>query len=386
MEFLSIVVIIILIFMAQNILYEKYGMKNLDYKCYFSTNTAVEGDEIQLIEIITNNKILPLPWFKSEISTSKYLDFANSQSEITDQSRFVPSFFMLRSFSKVQRTWNVKCLKRGVFTIDTVPLVSTDLFGSKNLSMAVKINTSIVVFPKPFEYEDLNVSSNFFYGEIMVKRFILPDPFYTLGVREYTSVDTMNKINWKATAKQGKFMAFNNEYTSSQNVTVILNMQSHEDERAEVTNRNAMENSIRLCATLFSNTEKQNMPLKFMSNSNTTGGREYTESPEYFGVEHLYNLLHILSQLNLFATRAFGHYLEEIYPKVTSTDIIIITCFLSEQMLEFAHQKQLEGTHVKFLVTNYLPDNMLDKDGDIVCLAESFEKLVEKEEDNEEKS
>lgn len=376
MEFISALFIIGVVILLQNIAYSKFGMKNVTYECYFSKDEAVEGEEIELVEVVTNRKLLPLPWLKSEIPTSKFLSFADAQSQVTDQSRFVPSFFMLKSYSKLSRRWKVKCLKRGTYPITSVPLVSTDIFGNKSISKAFDVNATLVVLPKPLDYEDISVSSKYFYGDIMVKRFILPDPFYKAGVREYQQGDTMNKIHWNATARQQKLMSYNNEYTSSQNVTVVLNMQSHEFERAEVTHRPQMENAIRLCATLFDNTQQQGMPLKFVSNSNTNGGREQIETPEYFGQEHTNNLLHILAFLQLQATRSFVPYLEEMYSKLDTTDIVIVTCYINEKMVEFAKKKNSEGIHVKFIALNYLSDEILNADADIVCLADTLGREV----------
>lgn len=377
MEFVAVAFLIIAIICLQNYIYTSFGLKNLDYECYFSKDEVVEGDEVELIEILTNRKILPLPWVKTEISTSKYLVFANAQSQITDQTRFVPSFFMLKSYSRVMRKWKLKCTRRGVFTIETVPIISTDLFGNRSISRGFDVHKSLIVLPKPLDNEDLAVSSRYFYGDIMVKRFILPDPFYRSGVRAYQDGDTMNKIHWNATAKQQTLMSYNNEYTSSQNVTVILNMQSHEFERAEVTKRDAMENGIRICASLFDNTYKQGMPIRFMSNSNSDNGREHTETPEFFGQEHTINLLHLLSSLKLQATRKFSAYLEEVNNKITSTDVVIVTCFINEEMIDFARVKEQQGIHVKFIAVRVIVEEFLNSGVDIVCLADSFKEKGE---------
>ena len=81
--------------LLQNWVYRRQAFTGLSYTCRFSQTEATEGDEIQLIEEISNNKFLPLPWFKAEITTSRFLEFAGSQSLVTEDTRFVPSFFIL---------------------------------------------------------------------------------------------------------------------------------------------------------------------------------------------------------------------------------------------------------------------------------------------------
>ena len=97
MEFLAIVLILLAVIAAEKYVYQKYAFSRLEYHCRFSAAEVFEGDEITLIEEVSNNKLLPLPWLKAELTTSKWLDFAGSQSLVTEETRFVPSFFLLKS-------------------------------------------------------------------------------------------------------------------------------------------------------------------------------------------------------------------------------------------------------------------------------------------------
>ncbi len=97
----------------------------------------------------------------------------------------------------------------------------------------------------------------------MVSRQLLDDPFYISGVREYTGHEPMSRIHWLASAVQQELMVYNNDYTSRQSVTIILNMQSRQFEHLEVVDEDRMENGIRLCAGLFKTT-LSGMPMRFM--------------------------------------------------------------------------------------------------------------------------
>lgn len=356
MEFIAVGVAILAIFALQNYLYQKYAFRDLDYRCYLSTDQACEGDEIELIEEVRNKKWLPLPWFKSEITTSRWLDFAGAQSVVSDQTRFVPSFFMLRSRQKVVRRWKVTCLKRGEFSIDQVVLVTTDLLGFSALSKAGEAGARITVLPKPIGEDELAVSPRYITGDIMVRRQLVADPFYISGVREYTGREPMNLIHWNATAREQELMVFQNDYTSRQSVTVLLNMQSLEFEQHEVTRRETVENAIRLCAGLFDSTLDAGMPLRFMCNGTVTkGSRQSIETAEYWGREHVEGLLQILAKLQLHSTEDFGVYLDNIFSEVTSTDIIIVTSFVSDALMDFAARKEQAGTNVKIFTLTRAP-------------------------------
>lgn len=370
MEFIAVGAAILVIFVLQNHLYKKYAFKNLEYSCTLSTDQACEGDVIELIEEIRNKKWLPLPWFKSEITTSRWLDFAGAQSVVSDQTRFVPSFFMLRSRQRVVRRWKVTCLKRGEFSIDQVVLITTDLLGFSALSMAGQSGARIIVLPKPIGEDELAVSPRYITGDIMVRRQLVADPFYISGVREYTGREPMNLIHWNATAREQQLMVFQNDYTSRQSVTVILNMQSTVYEQHEVTRRELIENAIRLCAGIFDSTLTSGMPLRFMCNGTLVkGSREPVSTAEFWGREHVEGLLQMLAKLQLHSTEDFSVYLNNIYPDVTSTDIIIVTVYMSEGLLDFAARKEQQGTNVKFFTLTALPET-LDCSGHNVVFAD----------------
>ena len=53
---------------GQYFLYAKLGLKDVSYKLSISTPEAFEGEEIEITEEITNDKWLPLPWIRTEIS------------------------------------------------------------------------------------------------------------------------------------------------------------------------------------------------------------------------------------------------------------------------------------------------------------------------------
>ncbi|MDD6034152.1 MAG: DUF58 domain-containing protein [Oscillospiraceae bacterium] len=352
MEFLAVAAMILLLFALQNTLYKKYAFRNLEYHCTLSTSQACEGDEIELIEEIRNKKWLPLPWFKTEITTSRWLDFAGAQSVVTDQNRFVPSFFMVRSHQRVVRRWKVRCLKRGEFSIEQVVLVSTDLLGFSSLSRAGESGARILVLPRPLEEGELSVSPRYLTGDIMVRRQLVPDPFYISGVREYTGREPMNLIHWNATAREQQLMVFQNDYTTRQSVTVLLNMQSQQYEQHEVVRRDEIENAIRVCAGVFDTTLRTGMPLRFLCNGTVEEkSRQSIATAEYWGREHVEGLLQILARLQLHSTEDFAVYLQNVYADVTSTDIVIVTAYLSRELLDFAARKEQEGAHVKFLAS-----------------------------------
>ena len=203
MEFVAILFMVIVLLVSQLILFAKNRFRHFQYTCFFTKDEVMEGDEVGLVEIVSNRKWLPLPWLKSELSTSRWLEYAGSQSEVVGDRRYVPSFFTLKSYQKVSRTWKVRCLKRGVFEIRRVDLVGSDLLGFSSFSHSVQVNACLTVLPRPLENNELACPPQYLKGDTVVRRQLLADPFYVAGVREYTGLEPMNRIHWNATAREG---------------------------------------------------------------------------------------------------------------------------------------------------------------------------------------
>lgn len=373
MEFVALIVILLLVMGLEQFIFSRYSLSNLDYQCTLSHEEAEEGEEIQLIEVIANHKWLPVPWLKSEITTSKWLDFAGAQSIVTDKTRFVPSFFMVKSYQRVERVWHVRCLKRGEFSVQRIGLVSTDVLGRMTLTRAVEVEAQVLVLPKGPDLEETFISPKYYYGDVIVRRNLLTDPFYMAGVREYEPGDSMNKIHWAATAREGKMMVHHHDYTSSQSLTVVLNMQSRPFENAEVTDAETIENCIRVCASVFENTLLEQIPVRFLCNASTNQERISTASGEYFGAEHVHELRRMLAKLQLRSTDDFVVYLNDQFSAITSSDAVLVTPFINEGICDFARAKQRQGIHVKLFVVGRVNASDIPPDCEVFCMAELFQ-------------
>ena len=353
--------IVLVFFVAERRVYLKCWSKKLTYECHFSTDEAFEGDEIELIETVTNDKWLPIPWAKTEISTSRWLEYAGSQSVVTDQTRFVPSFFVLKSHHRVVRRWKVKCLRRGVFAVGKITIVATDLFGRNTLSMPVAVHTEVTVLPKPLETEAVALTPSGLSGETVVHRRMITDPFYVSGVREYTRFDSANRIHWPATAREGRIMVRNNDCTSDQTVAVILNMQTRREEARVHHDEDDIEQGIRAAATCLAQAAEQGIPMKFLANGGMPG-KEVTATRQGSGEDFFFDELRVLARLENTKSENLIPYLGGLGKDAFSTDVYLITAYWEDAMTEFARQQAFYGVQVHFILTRPLDGDELPDD------------------------
>lgn len=76
MEFVAIIFMVVVLSAAQLALFARNSFRHFEYTCFFTKDEVMEGDEVGLVEIVSNRKWLPLPWLKSELSTSRWLEYA----------------------------------------------------------------------------------------------------------------------------------------------------------------------------------------------------------------------------------------------------------------------------------------------------------------------
>ena len=354
MEILIVLLLTGIMWRLQKAVYRHYGLRHIEYKSYLSTKEAYEGDVVELVEEISNRKALPVPWLKSEITTSRWLSFAGSQSAVTDQTRFVPSFFMLRGHQKVTRRWKVTCLRYGEHPIVKTTLVTGDLLGNVVLSKPAAIRSSITVLPRPLPLDEFALSSRHSVGELMVRRRLLPDPFLRCGVREYEEFDPLSHINWMASAKEKKWMVHRFDATAQQKMAVVLNMQTNQERAWDHVNRVVADRGVHVCAACFDSTLASGIPVRFLTNASTNENKEasITCTNEAWGRTHVIQLLRVLAQLRLEVAQDFDSFLRDKVRQLEATDLVIVTAHAEGSLLRFVQEEQERGIAVKILLVS----------------------------------
>ncbi len=328
MELIAMALILAALVVGQYILYEKIGLKKVDYKLSISTPEAFENDVIEIVEEIENAKCLPLVWVRSEISCSPWLTFKGQtlfRNERDEQRGLISGIFVLRGYRKCRRVWRVKCEKRGIMTIDNVIITASDLFGLSKNAMILKLTNEVRVLPVPVETDTGELSGDMFIGNVQVRRFVLPDPFMISGAREYTGREPMNRIHWQQTAKTGNLMAYKNEFTTERRIMVILNMQRNVSAYDQPMTLSVLESQIKAAAFVFDYCGKVNAEFALAVNA-----AERLYIPPAEGYAHFMNALRRLAELE----NVCGERLDDMIMTLDCnefTDIILITACVTER-------------------------------------------------------
>lgn len=326
MEIIVLFFLVLVFLIGEILLYRYKGGNNISYTVSLDKHEVYEGETVLLTEEIVNGKWLPVPWVKTEICTSKWLGFQGTTSVNRDDVRFVPSVFGLRGYQRCRRVWRVKCLKRGVYTFENISMTGTDLFGLAQFSRNTGKSVKITVLPVPLEAEN-GLSMDNLTGDISVRRFICPDPYYVSGAREYTGSEPLKTVSWSATAKENRLMVREYDYTSSCRMLILLNTEKSEEYSGLPLLKTQLELLIKAAAFVLEQAVNMGAEWELDCTDNET------VLPLSEGYGHEMNTLRALAATEDKCAEAFVRKLRRLDTE-RFTDVVVITAELGESYAE----------------------------------------------------
>lgn len=291
-------------------LYAKYWNQGLSADIQFSTDHVVKGDRIELVEVVANRKYLPLPYIYVKFQVDKSLHFIgkDGSSAVSDKA-YRNDVFSLLHYQQAVRRIPMQCTKRGIYRIDEIHIVSTGAFMGDMLAASVKQDAVVTVYPKAADTQRLAIPFQQMMGTIEKNKYLYEDKFVFRGIREYESYDSLNQVNWNATAKSGQLMV--NQYNESvcQQVCILLNLESEGMIRQEKLS----EESISLAAGLVQMFIEQGIQVSLISNGRNSDTQEEAVVYAGSGLSHLNVMNTVLAGIQLeLSVREFKTLLEEM--------------------------------------------------------------------------
>ncbi|MFA9457035.1 DUF58 domain-containing protein [Halalkalibacter sp. AB-rgal2] len=341
-------------FFLQGVIYVKWGLRNIEYNRRFSQTTAYVGDEIEMIDEIANKKLIPVPWVRLESKINAHLVFG--QVEGAERGDMHRTLFSLMPFQKIKRRQKVLCAKRGYYQFETVSMSTGDAVGFDETFQTVHSTASITVFPEIVNKEDIPLPSQSWLGELIVKRWIIEDPFLVAGVREYSSGDPMHTINWKATARSGSMQVNQYDYTADHHLMIYVNFDQTEDKWHPIIHEDLLEKALSYAASIAHESIELGIPTGFGCNSYLVSDSNKENSIRLYpanGHSHLLAMLDQMAKAKMDISLAFYEFLEEdINRQLERTDILIITNIITEKVQMHIDILEENGNRVETLLLN----------------------------------
>ena len=243
------------------------------------TNLVEPGEEIYLRYTVYNTSRFPLLYAGLTLRLDPVFQVCEDEEWMNRHAavdftgtRIDHHFYLLprRRFSGKLRF----CVKeRGLHEYGRYYLESGDFLGLHPLLREGEVNLRIICTAPRCETPELDILGGEL-GKISVRRFILDDPSLILGYREYSGREPMKQISWNQTAKAGRLMVRQNDFTTDRIAEVIVNM--------DPTHAPWMERCLCMTRTVCERLEEAKIPYALQSN-----GDLFT-LPEGLGKGHLF--------------------------------------------------------------------------------------------------
>lgn len=344
----------LLVLVLQRFVFKYFVMRKVDYSRAFSVSACFEGDDIEMVEKLTNRKLLPVPWLRVESQLNAGLKFRSDTNFEVSHGQYLQnhkSLFSLMGNKLLTRRHEVRAEQRGCYRITGVSLTFGDLFGLFSAWKSVPLQVELLVYPRPIERGLDQLPSRSWQGDIAVRRWIVEDPFVVSGVRSYRPGDPLKLINWNATARAGELQVHRRDYTADYRLIVVLNVEDHAGMWQTVGDTSIIEQGIRMAAGIIQEATEQGLEIAFACNGHHMDepGR-IVVSERGGGREHLTMLYELLAKLVVVHTLPFHTMLDQLAVDWSErSDIVIISAFMSDGIADAMERLRLRGHAVDWL-------------------------------------
>ena len=105
------ILIVLLVFFGLSIAYgkilQRHGLAGLSCSRQFSRRSFFEGEEGELVEIISNDRPVLVPWLRVESRMSRHLQFGHQENLDISSNIYHKSLFILMPFQRITRRHHV---------------------------------------------------------------------------------------------------------------------------------------------------------------------------------------------------------------------------------------------------------------------------------------
>jgi len=349
-----LIIIVGVFAILQSRYYRKVSFKKLHYTRTISKSALFEGENLELIESISNSKLTPLPWLRVESKLSPWLRFRSQENlEIMDD-RFHRSVFYLRPYSRITRRYAVKCIRRGYYDLSITTLTAGDLFGLSSVSMEARCpDAKLFVYPSILGPDELPDEALRWQGDVSVKRWIFPDPILINGIRGYQLGDSRKDIHWKASARSGELQVKTHDYTVFPRLLLVLNIEPEDNFWGQLSQQqqDEMEYAIRVVATLCNWAIVNNMEVGLYSNARISYAQDVPISiSPACNASQMSHILETLAGLEFKELESVYRTMERLLESdISETDILVLSTFWNESLESRAQELRRKGNNVTHL-------------------------------------
>lgn len=278
------------------------ALEQVEYERSFSADGVFCGAEIVMTEEIRNPTWFPLFFVEISFFAPDGLCFDGVERQGYQRLR---SVFQLLPHSKAVREHSVCGLRRDRYHMEAAQIIWRDH------AYEFVAPLSLSVYPADFEAPLDIMPDALRQGDRLAAKRFPEDPYFTSGVREYRSGDTVRQIHYKASARtfthgQRQWMVHNCESSRNFDAMVFLDLTPYPEVCSVMAhNRALVENGLRLACFFLRETVRNGGRFGFAANIealNHTGKDPIVFIPCAMGKVHMKEVLETFAAIPVYRT------------------------------------------------------------------------------------
>ena len=324
------------------------AIAKISYTREFSENAVFAGDTVYMTETVYNRTLMPLLFVDIEGYLYQGLAIDGVKPKGGDMQHFVSRVHLL-PFMQIKRTHKITCLRRGVFTLDTV-----SVFANGN-PIIFEAPAKLTVYPELLKSAPMLPTIATAVGEHITSNALIRDPFSLSGIRDYRPGDTMRQINYKATARSAyspSALKVNNyDFCRNYSFVVCLNFHIQWEDHMELTEyERIMESGLSVSATALSEASRAGGRIGFAANCECEGKERFLVYNMNSGKHHFLDIMKRMAEMEFTDGMSYSALLDHyISLNTENTLYILVTMYIDKQIEEKIAHLRRTGNDVKII-------------------------------------
>ena len=319
-------------------LWSRLSLVGVSCQRIISARRAFPGESIELKLSLTNRKLLPLPWIQvdDEIPLAFASDIKLAPAPHPGTGLLACNTSMLW-YSEVSWRYQLQCRRRGYYRLGPQVVTSGDIFGLYPRMTSENVIDCLIVYPRLIPLEQLEIPSLYPLGETKAEQRIFEDPTRTIGVRDYTSQDSLRHVHWKASARHQNLQIKVFEPTTTLNVALFLAVDSFQYKNVSGTVQNSVDEEfelgISLAASLANYILEHHSAAGLFANTQLADSGQPAEIQPGRNAGQLVNILEALAKVTASASSPFVQFIQNERDRLLwGTTITIIIADISPEV------------------------------------------------------
>lgn len=277
-------------------LYRRFWDRGLTVEVLFSQHEVEEGQRLFLREKVENRKWLPLPTLMVKFEMDRNIICTDGMNTSITDKQYRSDWVAMMPYKRVTRSIEVEGTRRGYYSIDEVRLAAADILFRNRLNKVVVNTARLYVYPSRSKNFRLPEIFCRMYGECLLNRQIQEDSMEFMGIRDYVQTDSMRRINWKASARTGSLKVNQYHDSSSQRLTIFLNV----SQTGILRYYDLIEESISICRNFIEEFVHKGIPVRIVSNGIDKVTKQEIFIREGAGLSHIDSCLKELARMDIY--------------------------------------------------------------------------------------